>query len=89
MSIVIGNKDSRNKGIATEAIYLLLKAVFEEMKLHKIELNVYDDNKAAIKCYQKNGFIIEGEKRDHMLINDKYHNLIQMGILESEYWANK
>jgi RimJ/RimL family protein N-acetyltransferase len=85
MSIVVGYEIYRNKGIASEAISLLMEIAFKKLHLHKIELNVFEKNIPAIKCYQKNGFIIEGKSRDHMIINDKYENLIRMGILESEY----
>lgn len=85
LSIVIGQDKFRNKGIASEAIGLLMKIAFTELKLHKIELNVCEQNIPAIKCYQKNGFIIEGKLREHMIIEGKYGNLLQMGILESEY----
>ena len=85
LSIVIGKNENRNKGIASEAISLILDIAFNKLHLHKVELNVFEKNIAAIKCYKKNGFMIEGNKREHMLINGKYENLIQMGILETEY----
>ena len=89
MSIVIGDEAYRNQGIATEAIGLLLEYAFSSLDLHKVELNVYESNTAALKCYQKNGFKIEGKKREHMIIDGEYHNLVQMGILKSEFITNK
>ena len=89
MSIVIGKEKFRNKGIASEAIGLLMDIAFMDLKLHKIELNVYEKNIPALKCYQKNGFIIEGTSRDHMIIDGQYENLIHMGILESEYFQGR
>ncbi len=86
MSIVIGNKNYRNRGIGTEATDLLLKEAFKVLKLHKIELNVYKGNISALNCYKKCGFKIEGERREHMLIDGNYHNLIQLGILDREYF---
>ena len=85
LSIVIGNNEDRNKGIGTEAITLLLRKAFKDLKLHKIELNVDEENMAAIKCYQKCGFLIEGELRGHSIVDGKYHNLITMGILAADY----
>lgn len=85
LSIVIGKDEDRNKGYATEAINILLQYAFDDIKLHKISLNVYENNIAAIRCYCKCGFQEEGRKRDHSFINNEYFDLIQMGILENEF----
>ncbi len=51
----------RNKGIGKEAICLVTKYAFEELKLCKLQLAVFDFNKSAIKCYEKCGFIKCGQ----------------------------
>ncbi len=89
LSIVIGDEANRNKGYGSEAIQLLLRHAFQEMKLHKIELNVSAKNEQALRCYMKNGFQIEGRKRDHDFVKGEYCDEIQMGILESEYRSDK
>ncbi len=88
LTIVIGKKANRRKGYGTEALTLLLEHAFKSVKLPKVELNVYDENAAAIHCYKRNGFRSEGKRRDHMLGDGSYHDLIQMGILESEFLHN-
>ena len=55
-------KMARGKGVAGKATRLLLKKGFEEMKLHRIYLTVFADNFSAIKMYERNGFIYEGEE---------------------------
>ena len=49
------------KGYGTEALQLFVKNVFTELPVDTLELNVFDFNKAAIRCYQKTGFIKTGE----------------------------
>lgn len=83
LSIVIAKSSDRNKGFAAEAITLLLDYAFNELDLHKIEMGVYSDNKAAVRCYEKLGFNIEGSLKDHMLIDGKYRDLLQMGRIKS------
>ena len=51
-------------------------------------LGVFDFNTAAIKCYEKVGFKKEGLLRDARKNGNEYWNLIEMGILESE-WKTK
>ena len=55
----------------------------------KLRLGVFDFNTAAIKCYEKVGFKKEGLVRDARKNGDEYWNLIEMGILESEWKALK
>jgi RimJ/RimL family protein N-acetyltransferase len=48
-------------------------------------LGVYDFNKAAIRCYQKAGLVIEGTNRDCLLFKNKWWSLVEMSILEEEW----
>lgn len=75
------------KGIGTKVMKELQKFAFEELRLHKLGLNVFDYNKSAIRCYEKAGFIIEGVYRDSRKINGEYFSLVNMGILDREYYS--
>lgn len=81
-------KKAQGHGIATEAIGLLLKKGFEEMGLHRIYLTVLADNIAAIRLYEKCGFILEGELRDHLFLNGRYVSWRVYGMLDGEYAKN-
>ena len=59
-----------------------LKIGFEELGLHRISLGVYENNKAALNCYLKSGFQIEGVSRDILWYKNEYLSMIEMGILE-------
>ncbi len=54
--ILIGEKDLRGKGYCSRIISLLLNMAFEDVEIQKVDLNVYDHNLPAIKCYEKAGF---------------------------------
>ena len=88
MSVVIAEEMNRNRGIATEAITLLLNHVFGELELHKIELTVFSDNGAAIECYTRLGFKVEGRLKDHAIVDGTYRDMILMGIIETD-WTGK
>jgi len=88
LSIEIYNQNARGKGIGIEAIKLVLKYAFEDLKYHKVYLRVFDININAIKCYEKCGFVREGIDREGVLINGLYHSDIYMGILISDYLKN-
>lgn len=85
LAIVIGRKEYLGKGYGSEAIQLLQKFAFEELNLNRIELEVYEYNERAYKCYLKCGFIEEGRYRKKMYKQGKYWDSICMSILKSEY----
>ena len=85
--VLIGQSASRGNGYGTQLMLATLTFAFEELKLHKVTLGVFDFNTAAIKCYEKVGFKKEGLIRDARKHGNEYWNQIEMGILESEWKA--
>lgn len=81
-------KKVRGKGVAVEAVRLLLRTAFKELKLHRIYLTVLADNIAAIKFYEKCGFMCEGELRDHIFTRGQYISWKIYAMLDSEYEVN-
>ncbi|TFD94497.1 GNAT family N-acetyltransferase [Jeotgalibacillus sp. R-1-5s-1] len=63
--ILIGQK-GRNKGLGTEALSLITKYLFEEIKLDKITLSVFLFNPRALHLYKKAGFTEEYIERTEL-----------------------
>ncbi|MCM3782763.1 GNAT family N-acetyltransferase [Neobacillus mesonae] len=89
LAIVIGSKNEQGKGYGSEAIRLLQRLVFNDMNLNRLELDVYDFNEQAKHCYIKCGFVEEGRARQKIYRDGKYHDVIHMSILKSEYDIHK
>ena len=83
--VLIGSSEHKGKGYCKQMIKAVLKFGFEELKLHRISLGVYDFNAAATKCYQAAGFSIDGNMRDILFFKDHFWSLIEMSILEDEW----
>lgn len=83
---VLVNNEDRGKGIAEKMMKALMKIGFNELHLHRMSLGVYDTNAAAIKCYKKCGFLVDGVLREIQRHEDSYWSLMEMSILENE-WA--
>ncbi len=83
--VLIGSNEHKGKGYCKQMIREVLRFGFEELKLHRISLGVYDFNKPAIKCYQSSGFMIEGVTRDTLQHNNEWWSLVEMSILENEW----
>ena len=76
------------KGFGTEATKLVLKFVFEELNLNRLQLEVFSHNKRGIRAYEKSGFKKEGVLRDSLYYNGQFSDEIIMSILKREYEEN-
>lgn len=87
IGIMIGEKAYWNQGYGTEAMQLLLQHGFNTLNLNRIYLQVYENNPRAIRCYEKSGYLNEGRMRQAHYSEGKFHDVILMGVLRSE-WEN-
>lgn len=76
--ILIGNKDNRGKRIGQAIVNELVKFSLNTLGATKIELNVFDWNTSAIKCYEKAGFIINKTKNKKAKLNNNEWTVINM-----------
>ncbi len=83
--IALASESLFGKGLGTEATHLIIDHGFRELKLHRIELEVYDFNPRAKHVYEKIGFVQEGVRRDVLLWEGQYQSAIMMSILSHEY----
>jgi putative acetyltransferase len=52
--------DWQGKGVGTALMHAALDLADKWLNLERLELDVYTDNEAAVRLYQKFGFVIEG-----------------------------
>ena len=80
--------DARGRGVGTAAIALLVEFGFARRNLRRIHLQAIASNTAAIRVYEKAGFVIEGLQREHAWVRGGYEDIVRMGILRSEQTAS-
>lgn len=85
--IDIGDKKSWGKGYGKEAVLLMLKYGFEELNFHRLQLRVFSFNERAINLYKTLGFLEEGRSREALFRFGKWHDVVMMGMLQNEYFA--
>ncbi|MEF2291942.1 GNAT family protein [Virgibacillus dokdonensis] len=68
--IAIFNKAYWGNGYGTEAMEQLINYGFEQLNLHRIELEVFDFNTRARKSYEKLGFKQEGIRREVLFYDE-------------------
>jgi diamine N-acetyltransferase len=83
--IVLGEKAYWGQGFGTDATHTVLRFAFDELNLHRVELEVYDFNPRAMRCYEKAGFRREGTRRQGLFRDGQYHDTHHMAILREEF----
>ena len=85
--IYIGDTPNRRKGFGSDATFLLLEFAFNSLGLHRVYLQVMEDNLPALNLYRKLGFCEEGVAREHIFIRGGFMNMVQFSMLEKEFRA--
>lgn len=85
MRILIGPPELRGRGLGGELVRELARFAFEKLDVHRLSLAVFERNTAAIRCYEKNGFRLEGTLRDARRHGSEYWDLCLMAILRPEW----
>ncbi|MDQ0930664.1 GNAT family N-acetyltransferase [Streptomyces turgidiscabies] len=78
----------RGRGLGTEATRLIVAYGFEQLGLHRIELQTYAHNQRALRVYEKVGFVVEGVRREVQLREGEWADEVLMAILDHE-WADR
>jgi len=85
--IVLGEKSYWGRGYGTEATRTMLRYAFDELNLHRVELETYAFNPRARRCYHKAGFRDEGVRREAHYRDGVYHDVYTMAILKADWQA--
>jgi [ribosomal protein S5]-alanine N-acetyltransferase len=77
------------QGYMSEAIQLMLKYAFEELKLHRLEANIQPDNIASLKLVKKAGFIREGYSRRYLKICGRWRDHERWAVIAEDWKARQ
>jgi len=83
--ILIGNKKMRGQKIGEQLVKKMVDLLFENPTLTMVDLNVFDWNKGAIKCYQNVGFSINLAETEDLTINGKVWTKLNMVLTRASY----
>ncbi|MEU6541897.1 GNAT family protein [Streptomyces sp. NPDC046859] len=79
----------RGQGLGTEATRLIVGHGFEQLGLHRIELEVYGHNARALRVYEKVGFVREGVRREADFRDGRWMDWVLMAMLAREWAAHR
>ena len=89
VSYFIGNRDYWGKGLATEAVSLVMDFAFNELKLRRVQAGCFEKNIGSLNVLRKTGFSLEGTLRKQLLdTNGQWQDHLFFGKL-NETLINK
>ena len=74
IGILIGPKELRGKGFASQALKLVIDYAFAWLGLHQLYCNISPDNTISLKLFKTHGFEVIGEKKDWVFDGKKWHS---------------
>ncbi|GAB4147965.1 MAG: GNAT family N-acetyltransferase [Bacteroidia bacterium] len=81
IGILIGNREDRQKGYASEALTLLIQYCFYQLHLHQLYANVMVDNEESVLLFQKHKFLITGIKKEWVRVGDGFVDELLMQLV--------
>ncbi len=75
----------KGKGYGKEALRLVKKMAFQELKAHRLWLDVKEHNVRARHVYESEGFVAEGVLRECIKAEVGFESLVVMSMLCGEY----
>jgi ribosomal-protein-alanine N-acetyltransferase len=75
------------QGFMTEAVQLIVRHAFEQLKLHRLEANIQPGNLASIAVVKRAGFTLEGYSRRYLKICGRWRDHERWAIISEDYRA--
>lgn len=69
---ILISEEYRSRGLASEALDLLISYVENVLKLHQLYCNINENNEISIRLFKSKGFQVIGLKKDWNLIKDQW-----------------
>jgi len=89
ISIVIGNEKAWGRGLATEAIEMMVRHGFEKLNLHKITAGMWATNEGSRRSFEKNGFVLEGTLKENYFFKTSYVDEYRLGIIRKDWESSR
>lgn len=85
LAIVIGEKNCWGRSYAKEAAQLLLDHAFGALNLHRVSCGTSHNHLAMQRLAQSLGMRLEGRRRQALFKRHRYLDMLEYGVLRSEY----
>lgn len=76
--------ETHGKGIATEAIQLIIDYGFNKMKMHSLEGIIDPENTGSARVLEKNGFVKEAHFKENEFFDGKFIDSVIYSLLKKD-----
>lgn len=83
--MTMGAKEEWGKGYGREALEAVVRFIFGELKLNRIQCEIYDFNERSIRLFESVGFVREGVCREAVWKRGRFANEYVYGLLRSDF----
>ena len=84
ISYLLYDQAERGKGIVTESVNLLVRYLFENRMVNRLQLAIHPENVPSLRVAEKCGFTHEGTARGAWYNKGRYHDMEIFSILRGE-----
>lgn len=70
------DRDHANRGFTTQAVEILTRFGFDQLGLHRIEINLRPENAPSRRVAEKAGYILEGSRARYLHIDGQWRDHI-------------
>ncbi len=81
LTYMIGVKQLWGKGLGNQIVAKIVSKAKEEYKLKKLYAGVASENIASKKVLENNNFKLEGIRKKHLLLNNKFMDQLDYGLI--------
>lgn len=80
-------QEHRRKGYASEALLLVMRYYFQELRYQKVTVTIYSFNEASVRLHERLGFQQEGRIRRTIFTRGQFFDELIYGLTKEEYVA--
>lgn len=80
---------AKGRGYGRGALRVIKKIAFDELRAHRLWLDVKSHNTRAKALYDREGFQVEGLLRESVRVADGFDSLVVMSMLQPEFDARR
>ena len=81
----LGDTSIRGQGIGAKVEFNIIKRVFDNLKLNRLECEVFVFNDKVIKMHEKFGFRREGYFREYIYKDGKFLDVVALALLKNDW----
>ena len=86
IGLILWPDEKKQEGYGSDALKVLCHWAFTALRLRRLYAKTFSSNIGAQRCFEKNGFAVEGRWREHFFVQGEAEDAILYGCLQSNFF---